>query len=66
MSPPAAKMARMLAAIRKVIARTLPAVSTARTLFRLIPEFRGRRVSLSDPKFWLMFIATAQSLLTQS
>jgi hypothetical protein len=56
----------MLAAIRKVIARTLPAVLTARTLFRPIPQFQGRRVSFSGPKFWLMFIATAQSLLTQS
>ena len=41
MRPPAAKMTRMLAAIRMVIARALPALSTDRTLFRLIRQFQG-------------------------
>ena len=34
-------MTRMLAAIRMVIARALPALSTGRTLFRLIRQFQG-------------------------
>jgi hypothetical protein len=40
-APPTAKMTRMLAAIRMVIARALPALSTDRTLFRLIRQFQG-------------------------
>jgi hypothetical protein len=55
MSPPAAKMARMLTAIRRVIARALPALSTARTLFRLIRQFQGRGGSFSGRKLYLSF-----------
>ena len=40
-APPTAKMARTLTAIRMVIARALPALSTDRTLFRLIRQFQG-------------------------
>ena len=40
-APPTAKMTRMLAAIRMVIARALPALSTDRTLFRIIRQFQG-------------------------
>jgi hypothetical protein len=57
MNPPAAKATRMLAVIRMVIARALPALSTDRTLFRLIRQFQGAS------RFSAAWISVSSSLL---